>query len=78
VINFAKALSYIANVIGKPKDDPREALFSHPDGFYSHALYSLNYNQELCTVSVFKSKRKTARSFYIRKDSPLKEGLNLR
>ncbi len=78
LVNFAKDFSFITNVIGKPNDDPRETLFSHPDGFYANALYSVNYGNELCSISTLKSIRKTPRSFYIGKNSTFREDINLR
>jgi len=68
----------VSDVIAGNDKGPRQTLFAHPDGFYPQALYPLKYDKELCSVSMFKSTRKTPRSFYIRKDSANRETLNIR
>lgn len=76
--NYIKDIGTVRDVIKGRKKGPRSTLFAHSDGFYPQALYSLNYDKELCLVSTFTSIRKTPQSFYIRKDSIHRETLNQR
>lgn len=70
-------LDSISNVVAKSISGAPHALLSHSDGFYPQAIYLLGLGHDLCSVSSFQSSVKTARSYFIRKDSKLRESFNI-